>query len=57
MGAGVLIVSGLFTAVAVPLYEMWWATPQGVGAAAGPQAWQPEPGSPGNRLRKIGRGG
>jgi hypothetical protein len=55
VGAGVLIVSGVFTAVAVPLYEMWWATPQGVGTAAGPQAWQPGPGSPGNRLRKIGR--
>jgi len=56
IGAGVLLVSGLFAAVAVPLYEMWWATPQGVGAAAGLQAW-PEPGSPGHRLRKIGRGG
>jgi hypothetical protein len=49
VGAGVLIVSGLFTAVAVPLYEMWWTTPHGVGTAAVPQAWQP------GSLRKIGR--
>jgi len=55
VGAGMLIVSGLFAAVAVPLYEMWWATPQGVGTSAGPQAWQAERGSPGNHLRKVER--
>jgi hypothetical protein len=49
VGAGVLIVSGLFTAVAVPLYEMWWTTLHGVGSAAVPPAWQS------GSLRKIGR--
>jgi glucose-6-phosphate-specific signal transduction histidine kinase len=38
---GTLIVSGLFTAVAVPLYEMWWV-PQAVDTVARPQEWQPE---------------
>ena len=50
--SGVLLVGGLFVAVAVPLYEMWWA-PHGVPIAARPQAWQPGkwPSSLGNRLR------
>jgi hypothetical protein len=49
---GVLIIGGLFTAVAFPLYEMWW-TRERVGTAARPQAWQPGkwPLSLGNRLR------
>jgi hypothetical protein len=49
---GVLIIGGLFTAVAFPLYEMWW-TPERVGTAARPQAWQPGkwPSLLGNRLR------
>ena len=38
---GTLIVSGLFTAVAVPLYEMWWE-PHAVDTVARPQEWQPE---------------
>ena len=38
---GTLIVSGLFTAVAVPLYEMWWE-PRAVDTVAQPQEWQPE---------------
>jgi hypothetical protein len=37
---GALIVSGLFSAVAVPLYEMWWL-PRAVGTAARPQEYQP----------------
>lgn len=37
---GALIVSGLFLAVAVPLYEMWW-WPQAAGTAARPQERQP----------------
>jgi hypothetical protein len=36
---GVLIVSGLFTAVAVPLYEMWWS-PHTAGTSARPERWQ-----------------
>jgi len=49
---GVLIIGGLFPAVALPLYEMWW-TPEHVGTAARPQAWQPGkwPSALGNRLR------
>jgi len=38
---GTLIVTGLFTAVAVPLYEMWWE-PHAVDTVARPQEWQPE---------------
>src|SRR5262245_9987731 len=37
---GALIVSGLFSAVAVPLYEMWWLPPA-AAAAARPQEFQP----------------
>jgi hypothetical protein len=49
---GVLIIGGLFPAVALPLYEMWWM-PEHVGTAARPQAWQPGKWSSslGNRLR------
>jgi hypothetical protein len=49
---GALIVSGLFTAVAVPLYEMWWS-PQTAGTTARPQAWQSGnwPSSQGDRRR------
>jgi hypothetical protein len=49
---GVLIIGGLFPAVVLPLYEMWW-TPEHVGTAARPQAWQPGrwPFSLGSRIR------
>jgi hypothetical protein len=53
MLSGVLLVGGLFVAVSVPLFDMWWS-PHGVDAAARPQAWQPgkwPSSSPGNRLR------
>jgi hypothetical protein len=50
--SGVLLVGGLFVAVAAPLYEMWWS-PHGVPTATRPQAWRPGkwPFSFGNRLR------
>lgn len=50
---GALIVSGLFTAVAVPLYEMWWA-PWNVGTIARPQENQPEGWSSSQRDRRAG---
>ena len=38
--SGILLVGGLFAAVAMPLYEMWW-TRETIGTIARPQAWQP----------------
>jgi hypothetical protein len=37
----VLITSGLFVSVAIPLYEMWWESEAGEAAAARPKEWQP----------------
>jgi hypothetical protein len=52
--SGVVLVGGLFTAVAVPLYEMWWL-PETVETTARPKAFQPEKlPSPSERLRKAG---
>jgi hypothetical protein len=50
---GALIVSGLFTAVAVPLYEMWWP-PQTAGTTARPQTWQSEKWSSSQGDRRAG---
>jgi hypothetical protein len=50
---GALIVSGLFTAVAVPLYEMWWA-PRNLATAARPQDNQPGSWSSAQRDRRAG---
>ena len=50
---GTLIVSGLFTAVAVPLYEMWWE-PQAVDTVARPQEWRPEKWPPSQERRRTG---
>ena len=53
--SGVLLVGGLFTAVAVPLYEMW-LLPQRVETASRPQTWEPGrlPSPQDSRLRKRG---
>ncbi len=50
---GALIVSGLFTAVAVPLYEMWWS-PQTAGTAARPERWPSEKWSSSQGDRRAG---
>jgi len=50
---GALIVSGLFTAVAVPLYEMWWE-PRAVDTVARPQEWRPEKWPPSRDRRRAG---
>jgi hypothetical protein len=50
---GALIVSGLFTAVAVPLYEMW-GPPQTAGTTARPQTWQSEKWSSSKGDRRAG---
>ncbi len=51
--SGVLLVGGLFRAVAVPAYEMWWMR-ETVSTAARPQAWQPGnlPSSQGSRIER-----
>jgi len=36
----VLITSGLFVSVAVPLYEMWWESEAAEGTTARPKEWQ-----------------
>src|SRR5262245_14851157 len=50
---GTLIVSGLFTAVAVPLYEMWWV-PHSADTAAHPQEYQPGKWSSSHGGRRAG---
>jgi hypothetical protein len=39
---GVLIISGVFVSVAIPLYEMWWQRETAGTTAARPKEWQPE---------------